>query len=236
MPRQAQKQQTINAFSAGLITETNPVAGTPNAASSIDNVDLLRDGSARRRRGLNLETGGGLSLDTFASADLGTQAITFHEWKSVNGDDSLNFSVVQVGGILYFYDLGADIISSNIIGFLSLAPIRIDDTYTQFPIDADTGKGQLFIVGQKISPAYLKYDADMNQFNGVKLTLKIRDFEGLLDDNTAPVIEFGNETPVEETDPDDDINDIADPVGIEDPEFVFTFEEQTGEFVYGAGF
>lgn len=92
----------INAFVKGLITEASPMTFPENA--SIDEVNLIpqRDGSRKRRLGINYEsgfqkisTGIGISDDATYSS---------YSWKGPGGYSEIEFAVVQIGGKLNFFD------------------------------------------------------------------------------------------------------------------------------------
>lgn len=187
MPRQLTRKQNLNTFAGGLITEANPLASPDSSILSGDNVDVLRDGSAKRRRGIDLEAGGAFSSKAFPETFFSTAAITSHEWKAVDNRDDLNFQVTQVGNALYFHKLGEDPISGNEVGAIDLTPISTAEDFYREPIHADAGRGKLFIVGRKISPAYIQYDLASNEFTGVKLTLQVRDVDGI-DEEESPAI------------------------------------------------
>ncbi len=225
MPRQEQRKQFLN-FVAGLNTESSPLVFPPNTAKSLDNIDLLRDGSIKRRRGLDFEAGGAYSTTKFTDAVLSPLAISAHEWDSVDGDDTQNFLVIQVGGTLYFHTKGADVFSTSVIGSIDLDPIKTNLNFANEAIDTAFAKGKLFVVGRGISPAYIEYDADGNFFRGVKITLKIRDIDGIEEDTESPLL-FGGpdiQPPEETTDPEDDIDDIlTPPVPPFDPDDFFDF-------------
>ena len=211
MPRQQARKQLLN-FVGGLNTESSPLLFPENTAKAIDNVDLRRDGSVKRRRGINYESLGVFSSASFTDAELDGKAITVHEWKSVQGDDSLNFSLLQVGGTLYFHTLGATVLSGAYLGSISLSAIQVRTDYEDYPISSAVGKGKLFIVSRGISPAYIQYDTDTETFTGVKLTLKVRDIDGIEEDRDSPVV-FGSEvTPTEGVDPVNDVNDVLNPI------------------------
>lgn len=178
MPRQATRQQ-YNTFVGGYHTEANPLTFPPNTAKDLDNVDLLRNGSIKRRRALKLEDDFSVSAATISNQD--TVAITLHEWTSVAGEDDQNFLVVQLGGTLYFHQLGASVMADALVGTLSLSSISLDSDYILEPISAASGKDRLFIVSKKIEPAYIEYDPNTDTFSLTQLNLKIRDFEGIED-------------------------------------------------------
>jgi len=187
MPRSRQTKQYLT-FTGGLHTEANPLTFPENVAKDIDNIDLFRNGSLKRRRGLDFETGGAFSRQYLDNIE--TDAITVHEWESVDGDDELNFCVIQIGGMLYFHQLGQDILSLSVIGSLSLEDIAIADDYAEFPIHASSGKGKLFVVSEAVDPFYISYDSVANTFTGVALNLKVRDTDGI-DEDTDVQTEFG---------------------------------------------
>jgi hypothetical protein len=216
MPRQATRKNVIT-FVGGLNTEASPLSYPENTAKEIQNVDLYRDGSLRRRRGLEYETSYEMSSNSFTEEQISTYAITNHKWESVQGDDSLNFLVLQVGHYLYFHKLGSDSISGTYLGKIDLTPLRISDTYDHTsPISAAAGKGKLFIVSRGISPAYIQYDQDTGLFQGVKLTLKIRDLDGIPEDEDSPIV-FGDEiTPPAPLNPEDNYYDVLSPGEIPD--------------------
>lgn len=187
MPRQAARKQVLN-FVGGLITEASPLTFPENTAKDLDNVDLNRDGSVRRRRGINFEALGKYSSDTWSSNEMEEWAISVHEWKSVGGNDELNFLVVQVGRDLLFYQLGATVLSTTFIGRIQIVNIANSTDYDLYPISATAGKGKLFIVSRAINPSYIEYDEDSNTFDIVQLTLKVRDIDGIDEDGpTTPI-------------------------------------------------
>lgn len=208
MPRTATRKN-INNFVGGLNTEASPLSYPEGTAKALDNVDLERDGSIKRRRGLEYELGYAFVEDEFDPTFLDDVAITVHEWESVNGDDSLNFLVAQIGCTLFFHELGRDAVSAAYVGKLCLEPVRIDETtYKTEPMSMASGKGKLFVVSRGISPVYIQYNEDENIFEGVKLTLKVRDIDGLEEEEDSPVVFSDEVTPVGGTDPEDNIYDI----------------------------
>ena len=229
MPRGQQRSQFLN-FVGGLNTESSPLVFPENTAKDLDNVDLLRDGSIKRRRGLEFESLGAYSDDSFLEGNLQTAAITEHEWESVDGDDSLNFAVVQVGGVLYFHNLGNDTLSLGILGKIDLDPVKTRTDFAEFPISTAHGGGKLFVVSRGISPTYIQYDSDAKTFSGVKLTIKIRDIDGIPEDNDDPVT--FPVTPVNQTDPEDDLGDVISTPS--DPEDISPFTPVPVGTTYGS--
>ena len=211
MPRQRSRKQFLN-FVGGLNTESSPLVFPENTAKAIDNVDLRRDGSIKRRRGINYESSGVLSsasgnAGTWSSYALDSYAVTSHEWKSVSGDDARNFLVIQIGGSLYFHKLGEAVTSSNYLGSLSFSDVSTRSDYADFPVSTASAKGRLFVVSRGISPFYVEFDSETGVFSGIKLTIKIRDIDGIPEDRSSPVVFNDDATPGTQTDPDDDLDD-----------------------------
>lgn len=216
MPRQALRKQFLN-FVGGLNTEASPLSFPENAAKDLDNVDLQRDGSIRRRRGLDFETNGAFGNVSYTLSGVSSAqqvAVTTHEWKSVGGDDNLNILVVQVGRQLFFHNLGADPISPEVMGVMTLQNLRTDPSYANYPISGTSGKGRFFVVGKAVSPFYIEYDADNQEFLVYKITLKIRDMDGIDEDTQESPIQTGDGiTPGTPIDPSDDYDDVIPDLG-----------------------
>lgn len=174
-----------NTFVKGLVTEANPLVFPEATAKTITNIDIARTGEVSRRLGMDIENGGARSSDTWTASSLKTAAVSTHEWPAVNGDGSLSFAVIQIGGVLYFHNAGADAISAEPIGKLDLTPLSIRTDFDEHAFDTSSGAGRFFVVGRYISPLYIEYDEDDNTFTGFKLSLKIRDVDGISEENDA---------------------------------------------------
>ena len=109
----AQANKPYVSFVQGLITEASPLTFPENATISEDNFLLDRNGSRRRRFGIDYETGFALTdtgLTTGAYAQLG---VSVHAWENIVDGASTALAVVQLGCDLYFYDLLSDEISAS---------------------------------------------------------------------------------------------------------------------------
>lgn len=179
MPRQLTRTQSLNTFSGGLNTEANPLAFPEGTLKDADNVDVLRNGTARWRRSLAFEEGGNFPDRNFSPTDMTDKAISSHEWLSVENQDSLNFHVVQVGSLLLFHQKGTDKLSASYVGQVNLGPSGAQDAW-----DMVSGQGKLFVVSKNLDPFYVSYDVDTNTFSTTTLNLKVRDVDGI-DDGLA---------------------------------------------------
>ena len=99
---QSLNQKVTNTFIKGLITEAGEL--TFPADASVDELNCLleRDGSRKRREGIDFEE---LSVDsTFSVND--TDIVKVDTWHNVAGIPDKELLVVQVNNKLYFYDKG----------------------------------------------------------------------------------------------------------------------------------
>ena len=203
MPRQRARKQFLT-FVGGLNTEASPLTFPPNTAKSISNMDLFRDGSLSRRRGIDFELGGARSVDTFADSAglIQNYGISVHEWESVGGDDSLNFLAIQIGPEIFFHDLGQDVLSigASVIGKVNLTAVSTNLSFTEDIVSTASAKGKLFVVGRHISHCYFEYrdEFDPVRFLGFKLSLKIRDLDGI-DEEFSGAESFPTSAPAEVT-------------------------------------
>lgn len=188
-------------FNKGLNTESNEISFPDGYSTDERNYELLLDGSRRRRKGLQVESGG--SSKTVSTAITATQKQCSHKWRSVGGDVDKHFIVHQVGGVLYFSD-DAELISTTYHGTqIDLDSFLVDSaTYSATDIagefcDFTTGRGYLFVANKFINPFYVAYDATADTFTAEIITLLVRDFDGI-DDGIGVSAE-----PIDATIPDD---------------------------------
>lgn len=118
MARQTAAQE-VNAFVKGIITEASPLTFPENASLNEENIVLNKDGSRRRRLGLDFEVDF-LTVNTGITPTADTAYNTF-TWKSPGGYSDREFLVVQVGNSVQIFDssilpLSANKISNYTIG------------------------------------------------------------------------------------------------------------------------
>jgi hypothetical protein len=97
---QSLSQKTTNTFIKGLITEAGELTFPEGASVDELNCDLRRDGSRRRRLGVETETSAVYSSFTLSDTEL----VTTGKWQNVGGLADLEFLVFQKGANLYFYN------------------------------------------------------------------------------------------------------------------------------------
>jgi len=173
-------------FVKGIVTEASPLTFPENASVDERNFILERDGSRRRRLGMDFEEGyaEGSALPNATLEDL---AVATSEWKGVANDATVNFAVVQAGTTLYFYDLSTTAISANIKNFtvdLNVHKTAYAVNIGSQPVSTSVGKGVLFVASNEIDPFYLEYDATLDAITATPIVIEVRDFLGV-DDNLA---------------------------------------------------
>lgn len=182
MPRN-QTTKRYNNFIAGFITEASALTYPDNATIDEANFILNRDGSRRRRQGIDYEESYSLSTN-ITTATFADGTTTSHVWTNAANSGLYNFAVIQTGTIIRFYDNTKNAISANEKAF------TIDlDTYKTptasnvglDPISVSSGKGALFIVSKSTEPLMVEYDPDLDTITITQLVLKIRDFFGIND-------------------------------------------------------
>jgi len=182
MPRQRPTvSKEYSNFIAGLITEASQLTYPENASSEEENFILNRNGSRRRRQGIDYESGGSLSAD-IATSTFSDLAVTNHVWENAANSGLYSFSVVQTGSTLYFYDRQQADLSSNVKAFtvdLSTYATASAQNIGSKPIFTASGRGLLFVVSEDTEPFYISYDKDNDTISVTQITIEIRDFLGL---------------------------------------------------------
>jgi hypothetical protein len=97
---QSLTQKTVNTFVKGLITEAGELTFPESASIDELNCDLRRDGSRRRRLGVEFESNNTLSSFTVSTSSI----VHTGDWVNVGGQAGLEFLVIQTGPTLRFYN------------------------------------------------------------------------------------------------------------------------------------
>ena len=168
-----------NSFVGGLITQATALNFPQNAAFDADNVVFSERGIVSRRPGFDFENN--YITKTLTAAN---KVQTTYHWKNVAGDGDTNLVVHQNGGLLYFYDTGAELslsggVSANSVDLNSFlasgaTQANLDENECQF----SAGLGYLFGVHPYCDPFYVKYNSD-GTFTSSLITFTIRDLIGI---------------------------------------------------------
>jgi len=167
----------------GFATEINPVISTPEVLIDVDNCILSRNGTIRRRLGVDFEDSFSINLVDSEPVELGelnTFAFTTELWTSVDNIGTLNIVVQQIGTALQFYSqFGA--LSSNLLGDIDLAEFAVDlPSLGITPMQIASGLGKLFVVSPVMEPVVISFSD--GAFEAEQTLIQIRDFTGLDDE------------------------------------------------------
>ena len=171
---QSLSQKAVNNFVRGLVTEAAELTFPEGASVDELNCDLRRDGTRRRRLGVEYETGNVFSSYTLGDAE---QTAT-GSWVNVGGNADLEFLVFQKGARLYFYNKGelpySDQVESNSVNLASYEQAGsngADTAKCQFT----SIKGNLVVSSPEINTIAIQYSS--GTFTVTQISFEIRDFE-----------------------------------------------------------
>lgn len=173
MPTKQAQRVEINNFVQGLITEASPLNFPANASADEANFELHRDGSRKRRMGMDLE-----DSHTFINSSVSTNRVdsfgynTF-QWEEVAGNPRLEFLVVQFDRKLFFFDVEkASISGEGYVGDLEIAEFPTETIYSFSSIE-----GTLVAVAGVDTFAIISYED--GEFSYTLDRIKIRDHFGV---------------------------------------------------------
>jgi hypothetical protein len=194
---QRQTQKNFFRLNQGLNTEANEINFPDGFTTDEQNYELLVDGSRRRRKGLARESGGAPKATGFTiNAD--TTLCSF-KWRAVDGNPDKNFIVHQIGSTLFFTDDAETISTTYHSTTISLFNLRLDlavtdDEVASNPCQFSSGRGHLFFTHRDLPAHYIAYDAQTDTFIVERITILIRDFDGINDGIEVDVEPFGTIT------------------------------------------
>lgn len=180
-------------FSGGINTEVSPLNAPDGTCYDMDNVILVRDGSARVRLGMDGESGwhrlGPITQGTTSvkvSTDYASKmAVHTGLWSGAGGNGDKEFTVIQFGRLLLFHDSTTEALSGESPKYsVDLDAYKIKTTSYEDRVDFAVGNGYLFVASPSINPFYIEYDSETDVFTQHLIDIQIRDFEGL-DDGLA---------------------------------------------------
>lgn len=177
MPRQI-APSVQNNFVKGLVTEATGLNFPENACTETYNCVFERDGSVRRRLGIDYEAS--YSTQTVSRS---TAVVNTYYWASAAGSGDNTLVVVQAGSTLYFYKVGSSALSSDMIDTIDLNTHKVsgsadvDEKECQFT----SGNGYLFVSHPTCETFYVEYDSDTDTVSATEITVEVRDFDGVDD-------------------------------------------------------
>ena len=173
---QSLNQKSVNNFIRGLITEAGEMTFPDGASVDELNCDLRRDGSRRRRLGVETETGNVLSSFTVSDSEI----ISTGDWVNVAGNADLEFLVVQKGARLYFYNKAnlpnsgqLESGSVNLASYEHAGSSGAETVKCQFT----SIKGNLVVSSPAIEALAIEYNVSAQTFSVTQINFLVRDFE-----------------------------------------------------------
>lgn len=180
-------------FVKGLVTEGGFFLHPKDAWKEGFNITPNVDGSIERRNGFNYEDLYSLFNINVNLAEQPNWAYVVEKWEAVNGEGALDYFVVQVGPIIYFYEAAtgttsvkrkAFTIDLNDFGFTGR-----DGLVGSSPIKVTSAYGKLIITNKDSEPILVVFNKSTDTISANKLELQIRDFDGIRSP-VAPSIEY----------------------------------------------
>ena len=179
-------QSVTNTFVKGLITEAGPLTFPKDASVDELNMVLNRDGSRRRRLGIEQETDWESTDYTVADANL----VNVGVWYNVSGTGGINYAVVQNGAEISFFALNGSSVSTQRVPTSNsdTTPYVIDLSAYESPssagaetqyVDMTSLNGRLIIVSSAIEAISVERNSSTGVFTVTELALEERDFEWL---------------------------------------------------------
>lgn len=173
-------------FNKGINTESNEINFPDGYSTDERNYELLVDGSRKRRRGLQQESGGSTLTVSTVSAGAGYNA---YKWRNIEGNTSLHFIVHQIGSDLWFADDDETPSDSFNTQQIDLTAYKVSGSTTDAQVAAEpcqfaAGRGVLLVTHKYLKPIYIKWDEDNSEFGVNFVEIQHRDFYGI-DDGVA---------------------------------------------------
>ena len=170
MPRQTAGVE-VNAFVKGLITEASPLTFPDNASLDEMNMVLNKDGSRRRRLGMDYESG--YALINSGQVSDPTLVFTPFVWKQPGGYTDKEFLVIQSGTRITILDSTIKPVSASVVGTYTIGP-SISKKMSMASVDGvmvvATGDGNIY-----------GFDYNGTAVSQSTGRLKIRDMFGVAD-------------------------------------------------------
>lgn len=173
MTRQINSAEVSN-FVAGLITEASPLTFPANASLDEDNFILKRDGSRKRRLGLDLEENYVVHGTFFPVPLDGNVATSSVRWSNAGGNPDKDVVVLQIGNQLSFFDADSVPLSGGYLYGYVFADVQISVQFSYAVVD-----GTLIVVTGRKNVSVFKYNT--GSISVTESSLLIRDQFGVQD-------------------------------------------------------
>lgn len=190
MPEARQEKNHFR-LNRGLNTESNEISFPDGFTTDEQNYELLVDGSRRRRKALDVESGGA-AFTTNITIETNS-VVSSYKWRGVGGDPTKNVFVHQIGHALFFSDDAETVSTTFWDGFIPMNAFLLDTTKTNAQLGAEPcqfthGRGYLFVSHPLCKPFYVEWDTTNTVYDAKNIKILIRDFDGI-DDGVSNHIE-----------------------------------------------
>jgi hypothetical protein len=181
----AQANKLYTNFSRGLITEASPLAFPEGASFDEKNCDILNTGDRSRRYGFDTSS----FLVNATGAVSGKAAGKSYVWREPGKIQDLNFLVIQLDELLYFWKINTTgsgyTIKSFTVDLTTYQLSSFTGDMDENPCQFTSGKGTLYVAHPYMNPIAIDYDdSGSGSISVTEIIIKIRDFIGL-DDGLA---------------------------------------------------
>lgn len=178
MPRGQVQPVEFNNLSAGINTEASPLAFPPNATLDERNFTLEKDGTRKRRKGLQIESGGvaqiGRSTESGNPYKAGNPRLESFLWTNVGGS-SRTYCVVRTGKDLFFIDASSNAPSGGVIKNYLFSSLLNETQFSMTSIN-----GELVVsTGEKTLTVFYVEAPNYTNILSKTYTLETRDLWGV---------------------------------------------------------
>lgn len=178
MPRSNQTGE-FNTFVGGLVTEASPLTFPENASIDEANFILNKDGSRRRRLGMDYETGLTPYPISYTISPVGDIAVSTFEWTDVAGITNKSFVVCQVHDKAYIVSRAETALKSS--SYVKSTVTLCTTCATPAKASFASIDGRLVIAYGEATVKVVSYIESTDTFSTESVSIKTRDLFGVAD-------------------------------------------------------
>ncbi len=181
MAQRAVKKGMVS-FNRGFTSDAGPLTFPEGFSLDEQNYDIQIDGTRRRRKGLQQDTG---DVTIAVDRDSDENSRSF-KWPAAGDDTSVNLTVLQLGSEVRFVNDPDDgtvgtqkAFSIDLLGYKTAG--STDAQVRAQWVDMAVTRGRLVIVGEYISPIFVEYDPVGDSISVTAIDIRERDLYGIED-------------------------------------------------------
>lgn len=182
----AEAKEVKNSFTfvKGFITEASGLNFPEDASIDEENFELFKDGSRRKRLGVDFDTVDLFAGDSIVKTTIDTIATTSFLWEGAGEDGNISILVIQQGSVLFFLNAGGPDIGPIATTTVDLGIFSKSTSFQNTPLSYTSSGNRLFITSSDIVPLYIKHSTSSPFAVATGITILVRDLDGL-DDGRA---------------------------------------------------